>query len=80
MKTHRPCFLGFYSLLSNPKIMKLITLALGLDTGDDNGPGSSMETEPPTKKETPKTNEQPKKATTTTTTTTTQLTPVSDLF
>jgi len=63
------------ALLSNPKIMKLITLALGLDTGDDNGPGSSMETEPPTKKETPKTNEQPKKATTTTTTTTTQLTP-----
>jgi len=62
------------ALLSNPKIMKLITLALGLDTGDDNGPGSSMETEPPTKKETPKTNEQPKKATTTTTTTT-QLTP-----
>lgn len=51
------------SLLSNPKMMKLITLALGLDTGDDNNQSSKMETEPPTsstKKETPKTTEQPK--------------------
>lgn len=66
---------GNAALLSNPKIMKLITLALGLDTGDDNGPSSKMETEPPTtstKKETSKPNEQPKKATTTTTT---ELTP-----